>query len=125
MKGTIKKAICMSFVSSTAFNVQAATVVCSGTVEQISYHQPGVLYVRLSNMNVPVAICSLNTEWVQPGSMSGTTPVESCKAIFAALLAAKHAGTHIGMMYFDGDQVPATCGAFASWTKANVRYFDS
>lgn len=101
----------------------AATLVCSGTVDQLSYHQPGRLMLKLSSMNTFVFICSTDSEWVVPGSVSGNTTVSTCKALYATFLAARVTGVTIQSLYLDGDQVPASCSSFPSWTNVNVRHY--
>jgi hypothetical protein len=109
---------------TAASNTYAANVVCGGTVAQLAYHQPGKLMLRLSSMNVPVFICSADSEWIVPGSVAGNTSASSCKTLYAALLSAKLAGSTVNSMYLDGDQVPTSCSSFTSWTNVNVRYFE-
>ena len=106
-----------------ALPASSASLVCSGTVAQLWYHQPGAVMVKLSSMNTAAMVCDLNTDWIVPGSLSGNTSVVSCKAIYAALLAANHSGTFIESMIFDADTLPASCNAFASFTKVNLRFF--
>lgn len=114
-----------AFAMTTApLLAQATTLVCSGKVEMLGYHQPGTLYVKLSGMNAPVAICNMDTSWAPAGSASGTTSVSSCKTLFSALMFAKQAGTNITSMWFDADTLPASCTTFPSWSQVNLRYFD-
>jgi hypothetical protein len=116
--------LAVAVLTATATQAEATTLVCSGKVEMLGYHQPGTLYVKLSGMNVPVAICNMDTNWAPAGSVSGTTSISSCKALFAALMFAKQADTNITSMWFDADALPASCTTFASWTQVNLRYFD-
>lgn len=102
----------------------SASVICEGTVTALAYHAPGVLYVRLSSMNVNVGICSTDTSWGPTGSQAGITTPSACKAIYANLLVAKQAGTVVRNMYLDGDTVPPTCTTFPAWSKVNVRFFE-
>jgi hypothetical protein len=108
--------------SLIAHSAQSATVICTGTVASLSYHQPGRLYLRLSSMNYEVAICSTDSEWVVPGSLAGNTSVSACKTIYGSLVAAKISGATVSNLYLDGDQVPAACNGFAPWTNVNLRY---
>jgi hypothetical protein len=115
-------ALILVLMSSTA---HAGALYCNGgTVAQLSYHGKGTLYLRMSNMNTAVGICSFDGDWGPAGSLTGLTSPSTCKAIFAALLAAKHAGTPIPQLLFDGDAVPATCASFAPWAAVNLRYYD-
>lgn len=100
----------------------AATLVCSGKVEALSFHANNRLMIKLSGMNVPVFFCSPESEWIVAGTAFKTGP-ETCKALYSTFLAAKVAGETIKNMYFDGDQVPAACNAWASWQSANIRHF--
>jgi hypothetical protein len=123
---TARTAIRLLLVSGmlAASSARAATVICSGSITQLSYHQPGYLLLQLSSMNVPVLICSVDQEWVVPGTASGNTSPAACRAIYASLLAAKTSGTHIRSLYLDGSDVPASCNSFSNWTRVNVRYFE-
>lgn len=80
--------------------------------------------LKLSGMNVPVFICSTDADWVVSGSLAGSTSPNACKTLYATFLTAKITGAVIHSMYFDGDQVPASCNAFANWTSVNVRYYN-
>lgn len=102
---------------------QCASLYCNGaTVATLGFHQPGVLYVRLSTMNTPVGICSMAGDWNAPGSLVGATSASQCKSIYAALLVAKQTGQIVPEMLFDGDAVPASCTSFGPWTYANLRW---
>lgn len=109
---------------SVLLSVQAhaATVVCSGTVEDVSYHASDKLMVRLSSMNTPVFFCNTAAEWVVAGS-SYRTSVETCKALYSMFLTARVSGIPVRSMYFDGDDVPATCNSWGSWKSASIRHF--
>lgn len=102
----------------------SASVICEGTVETLAYHGPGTLYVKLSGMNVNVAICSTDTNWGPAGSQTGLTTPSACKTINASLLVAKQAGTVVKNMYLDGDTVPPTCTTFPAWSQVNLRFFE-
>lgn len=124
MKKSTRGALCFVALSLALSSIaNSATVVCNGTVDQLAYHQPGQLMLRLSSMNVPIFICSTEADWNVPGSLSGTTTTSACKTIYATLLSARLTHNQISSMYFDGDDVPAACNAFSVWTKVNVRYF--
>jgi hypothetical protein len=113
-------ALALAVLTSSA---QSASLYCNGgTVATLAFHQPGTLYVRMSNMNTPVAICSMTGDWVVPGALVGPTPASQCKSIYAALLIAKQSNQPVTEMLFDGDGVPAGCSAFAPWTPANLRW---
>lgn len=103
--------------------VHAGTLVCDGTVEQVSIHQPGYVLMRLSSMNTAITICSLNSELVVSGSLSGNTTASACKAIYATMLTARSSGRPMTSVYFDGDAVPTGCGSFVFQTHVNIRYF--
>lgn len=122
MNNSLKRVLVAAMVS-LASTAHTATVVCNGTVDLLAFHQPGRLMLKLSSMNVPVFICSTDIDWVVAGSMAGDTSPKACKALYATFLTAKITGAAINDMYFDGDQVPASCNSFASWTQVNVRYY--
>lgn len=105
-------------------SARAATVVCGGSISALAYHQPGYVLLQLSSMNVPVMICSMDQEWIVPGTASGNTSPASCRAIYASLLSAKASGAHIRSLYIDGTDVPTSCNSFGNWTRVNVRYFE-
>tara|TARA_R110002072_G_scaffold33030_8_gene100244 strand:+ start:101 stop:472 length:372 start_codon:yes stop_codon:yes gene_type:complete len=105
-----------------SINSVAATVVCSGTVDALAYHGNNKLMVKLSSMNAPVFFCSPEFEWAPTGTTYKTGP-ETCKTLYSTFLAAKMSGKTINSMYFDGDQVPATCSSWGNWKQANIRYF--
>lgn len=120
MKKILSAAIVIGILCGHA---NAGTVVCSGTVAELGFHQPGLVFLRLSSMNVPAIICSLNAEWVVPG-FGYTGTVSNCKIMYAGLLAAKLSGAAVSQFYFDGDSVPANCASFASWTSVGLRYYN-
>lgn len=125
MKKFARRVLFSVALATLTTSAQSAALYCNGsTVAQLSYHGAGTLYVRLANMNTAVGICSFDGEWVRPGTLTGPTSASSCKAIYAALLAAKHSGQPIAQMLFDGDQVPANCSSWGPWAQANLRYID-
>ena len=105
-----------------AFQVNAATIVCSGTVEDVSYHASDKMMIRLSSMNTPVFVCSPAAEWVVTGT-NYRTSAETCRALFSTFLTARISGIPIRNLYFDGGDVPATCDTWGSWKSANIRHF--
>ena len=111
-------ALVATFSATPAF---AATVVCGGTVAQVSYENAYVL-LRLSNMNTPAMICHLDVNFeVAPGYV--TSPA-ACKVMYASFLAAKLSGATLNNVYFDGPAIPASCAAWAPWTYAHVRHYE-
>jgi hypothetical protein len=112
-----------AFVSLLAVSAatQAGTVVCSGTVEAISYHANDLFMVRLSSMNLPVYFC--NPEVAFTPAPGYTTGPQTCKALYAMFLSARLTGTPVNNVYFDGPNVPATCDTWGSWVSANIRHF--
>jgi len=123
MKALTSLALSVALVAAATPNARAGTLVCGGTVEQVAYHVPGRVMLRLSGMNTFVFICSTDSEWVVPGSQFGNTTVSACKAIYATFLAARATGATINGLYLDGDQVPASCASFAPWVNVSVRHF--
>lgn len=118
-KSLISLLVCTIVSSKMAI---AGTVVCEGKVKVLSYHANNKLMIQLESMNAPVFFCSPDSQW----SVSGTsynTGAESCKIMYSTFLAAQMAGKVIKKMYFDGDQVPASCTSWNSWTEANIRYY--
>ena len=106
-------------------NVNAATIVCSGTVEALSFHASntgGLLMIRLSSMNTPVYFCDPENAWSAPGSGYAVSPA-TCRALYATFLSARVSGTPISGMYFDGDSAPADCNAWGGWQSANIRHY--
>jgi hypothetical protein len=103
----------------------AATIVCAGTVETLSFHATstgGLLMIRLSSMNLPVYFCDPDNPFAAPGS-GYSVSAATCKALYATFLAAKVSGQPIANMYFDGDAAPASCNAWGSWQYMNVRHY--
>lgn len=124
MKTSLKHVLSLALIATVAFNAQAGTVVCSGTVAQLVYNQPGLLSLKLSSMNVPVFICMMDGDWSVPGSLAGVTSPAACKVLYGTLLSAKLTGTTINSMYFDGNQVPTACNSFPNDVQVNVRHFE-
>lgn len=112
-------------LATTTSSVQAGALYCNGgTVTSLAFHSPGILYLRMSNMNYPVAICSMDTNWTVPGAMAGATTPAACKAIYASLLTAKQTALAIPAILFDSDQIPANCTSFAPWSQVNLRWIE-
>lgn len=107
------------FSSAQSF---AGTIVCAGTVEEVSYHANDKLMLRLSSMNTVVFFCSPSSEWTVSGTTYKTQP-ETCKTLFSLFLAARISGEEVSNVYFDGDDVPATCDGWENWKNANIRHF--
>jgi len=124
MNSALKRIVLPVLLAAVASPAHAGNIVCSGTVEQIAYHQPGLLMIRLSSMNVSTFFCSTDSNWAPAGSLAGVTTPGACKTLYATFLAAKLAGGTLNNVYFDGDQVPTSCNTFPNWTKVNLRYFD-
>ena len=122
MKGVFRKIGCAAVVLFVGSSAMAGTVVCSGTVEALSYHASGTFMIRLSSMNIPVFFCRPDSEFSVSGT-TYTTPPETCKTLYATFLAARESGRTISGMYFDGDDVPTTCDTWGPWKSANIRYF--
>jgi len=123
MKTNSAKAAFAALAILFAFPAFSASLVCSGTVAELWYHQPGAVMVKLSSMNTAVVVCDLNTDWLVPGSLSGTTTPGVCKLIYGALLAANRSGAVVQSMIFDADTLPASCNSFAFFAKTNLRFF--
>jgi hypothetical protein len=111
--------VALNFSLLSAAN--AGTVVCEGTVQELTLHQPGLVGLRLSSMSAPIFICRIDAEQSVPGA--APTSAANCKAMYASLLAAKLSGTVVHSAYFDGDQVPASCNTAQPWTYVSLRYF--
>jgi hypothetical protein len=108
----------------TTFNAAAGTIICQGTVELVSIHQPGYVGVMLSSMSNYVIVCRLDETYTPPGAAS-ISPA-TCKALYAGLITARVNRYNIDAIYFDGDAIPAsaTCSNFAGGlaTQVNLRY---
>ena len=105
-----------------AFPAHAGTVVCTGTVEDISFYADDRFMIRLSNMNTPVFFCNPAAEWVVSGTHYRTS-AETCKVLYSTFLTARVSGIEIRSLHFDGDDVPATCDSWGSWKYASIRHF--
>ena len=114
--------IAISLLSVVTSNVSAAELVCSGTVEEVSYHANDQMMVRLSSMNNAVFVCNTEIPWSVTGTGYVTGP-KTCAALYSTFLAAKLSGKPITSMYFDGADVPATCNGWGAWMKANIRHY--
>jgi hypothetical protein len=104
-----------------AVTSQAGTVVCSGTIEQVHFHASDTMLVKLSGMNTSVFFCHPSSQFSVPGTSYTTSP-EMCRTLVSILMAGKLAGKTIAAMYFDGDDVPASCTEWGNWKSANIRY---
>ncbi len=125
MNTLAKKFAFVAIFTALTATANAASLYCNGgKVASLSYHGKGTIYLKMSNMNTPVGICNLDADWGPTGSMTGVTSPSSCKAIYAALLAAKHAGNTIPQLLFDGDSVPTSCTTFAHWSQVNLRFME-
>lgn len=102
--------------------VAAAELTCSGQIVQLNYHAPDGFMIRLSSMNGEVFFCHPNATFSVSGT-GYTTSAETCRALVALFMAGKLAEKSIGVMYFDGDQVPAACSSWSPWSSANIRFF--
>lgn len=122
MMNIYKKSLSVLVATLLSFQVNAATVACTGTVEELSYHASNQLMIRLSSMNTPVYICNPSSEWVVPGTAYRTS-AETCRVLYSTFLTARVSGIPIRNLYFDGDDVPATCDTWGSWKSANIRHY--
>ena len=102
--------------------VDAGTAVCSGKIAELAYHANNRLMIRLETMNKLVFFCSPDSEWSVAGTNYVSGP-ETCKTLYSTFLSAKISGKSITSLYFDGDDVPASCNNWGSWKKANIRFF--
>ena len=100
----------------------AGTVVCSGTVDAISFHSNNTFMIKLSSMNTAVFFCNPESTFSVPGTTYTTGP-QTCKALLGMFLAARESGRTVNSIYFDGDDVPTTCDAWGNWKSAHIRYF--
>ena len=119
---------CLSALGSLlAFAVptQAATVVCSGTIDTLQFDATstgsGYFSIKLGTMNVAVYFCDPTNSFSAPGGYA-ISP-EACRALYATVLAAKVSGIPVTNMYFDGTEVPATCDGWVQWQSANIRHY--
>jgi hypothetical protein len=105
--------------------VQAATVVCSGTIDWLQFDATstgGLFSIKLSSMNVAVYFCDPDNSFTGAGS-GYSISAATCRSLYATFLAAKVSGTPVTNMYFDGSSVPATCDGWAAWQSANIRHY--
>ncbi|NRF32773.1 hypothetical protein [Vibrio coralliilyticus] len=109
----------LSILSSSAY---AATIQCAGTVDKIGLHASDKILLKLSSMNQAVFICSPNADWTVTGT-NYKTSAETCNSLLSMLMHAKSTKAQMGSIWFDGDDVPASCSEWESWKKANIRYF--
>lgn len=99
----------------------AGTIVCEGTVEDLIMHQPGLIALRLSSMNMPLYICNVSADYRAAGT--DNISASTCKVTYAALLAAKYNNATVRLAYFDGDQVPTSCNTVQPGTYIYLRHF--
>jgi hypothetical protein len=118
----IKALLCASLITGYPTIANANTVVCQGKVDRLSYHANNKLMIKLDSMNQPVFFCSPDTEWSVSGTSYVTGP-ETCKTMYSTFLAAQMSGKTISSMYFDGDDVSASCSEWGTWKAANIRHF--
>lgn len=116
-------AMMLSLLAFTAATAEAGTVTCAGQILQVNFHAGLGFLLQLDSMNAPVLFCDPSATWTVPGTSFTTSP-EQCKAIIATFLAAKLAGRTFSVVYFDGDSTPASCSTWASWQRANIRYYN-
>lgn len=116
------RAVLAIATAALAAHSNAATIVCTGTVDQLVYYNPGMIMVRLSSMNTAVFVCSTEATFTAPNAGYSTSP-QACKVMYAGLLTAKTANTPIAAMYFDAASVPSSCGSWPEWANAQVRLY--
>ncbi len=107
---------------SMSMSCYAADLVCSGKVEELSYHANNKFMLKLSSMNRAVFFCNPDSEWSVSGASYKTGP-ETCKMMYSTFLAAKTSGKEIKSVYFDGNEKPNSCSEFEPWSSVNIRYF--
>ena len=103
-------------------HVYKATIVCEGKIKVLSYHANNKFLLQLETMDHPVFFCDADVQWSAAGSELTTEP-DSCKAMYSNFLAAFMSGKRLASVWFDGDQVPATCNSWGTWENANIRHF--
>ena len=110
-------------IASAAFlqPATAGTIICEGTVEDLIMHQPGLIALRLSSMNMPLYICNINSDYKPAGA--DVISAATCKVTYAALLAAKYNNAVVRGVYLDGDQVPASCNTVQPASYVYLRHF--
>jgi hypothetical protein len=120
-----RKALVASIVAMMSVGAQAATIVCSGTIDTLQFDATstgGYLSIKLSSMNTSVYFCDPDGTFSAAGnsySISATT----CRTLYATFLAAKASGQPLTSVYFDGSAVPAVCDGWAQWQSANIRHY--
>lgn len=108
-----------------ALRAQAATVVCSGTIDTLQFdatNTDGFFSIKLSSMNVSVYFCDPDNAFAAPGS-GYSISAATCRSLYATFLAAKVSGMPVTNIYFDGSEVPSTCDGWAAWQEANIRHY--
>ncbi|NQZ08774.1 MAG: hypothetical protein HRT35_16585 [Algicola sp.] len=120
----ITKRICLGLTLAGLCSTQALAgeLTCSGTIESLGYHANNKFMIKLSSMNTLVFFCNPEENWIVPGA-GYQTGAESCKMMYSTFLAAKTLKTSFGGIYFDGDDVPASCDKWESWKSANIRFY--
>jgi hypothetical protein len=119
----MSKRILVSLLFPLATSIASAgELTCAGKITQVIYHAPDAFMIQLDSMNNPVFFCKPNSTSAVPGT-TYTTSAETCRALIALFTAGKLAERRLTVMYFDGDDVPASCNGWAQWKWANVRYF--
>lgn len=114
--------VCAAVAALSMSVAQAATLTCPGKVRQVILHANDKFMLQLDTMNEPVFFCQPNATWTVPGTPY-TTSAETCRALVAVFLAAKAQDKTFAVVYFDGDEVPASCNSWGGWKSANIRYF--
>jgi hypothetical protein len=121
----VRRFILAFAIGMCASAVSAATIVCNGTVETLSFHANtvggGVMLLKLSSMNEPVQFCDPNATFSPAGG--NTVSAATCKTLVAAFMSAKLSGLQMIDVYFDGDSAPSSCGSWGAWQSASIRHF--
>jgi hypothetical protein len=118
----IRPAVLGLFLLTAAATTNAATLTCSGRISQLNYHSPDRFMLQLDSMNAPVFFCNPSTVWSVAGTGYTTSP-ESCRTMVGLFQSGKLSDRTLAVVYFDGDEVPASCNGWSSWQNANIRYF--
>jgi hypothetical protein len=114
----LKKIIISVAALTTPFFAHATTLTCDGTVDMVSLHQPGFVGVKLSSMNAEAFVCRIDADYTPAGA--ATISPAMCKTIYAGLLSAKANKWDVTSVWFDGDQVPTSCTAWAGGFNSQV-----
>ncbi len=114
---------CFLLLLVTPMYSYSAQLVCSGKVENLSYHSPNILMLQLSGMNKTIYFCNPEANWTVSGTTYTTGP-ETCKTMYSTFLAVMLSGKTLHNVYFDGDEVPQSCNQWGSWKRANIRHFN-